>query len=187
MGVYINNLQLLPGKRYTFAGIPINTIRFNNSLVYEYDNSPPSLTITSPTSGSDVTKKSGYIISGDVSDSASGIRSVTINGNSVSVSGGHFDISAPADSTMEIVATDNAGNSSSKTITRAAGRQYSTWIYGETSPGDGDVTVGKNARCSVCGKTYNWRVWRNNGDYQSGDTPPTYCPNGHYKYKITIS
>ena len=101
--------------------------------VYLYDETPPTLTVVNPASANSdaptVATAGAYTVSGTVSDTESGLASLTVNGNDVTVSGNTWSyditISTAVKSTITVVATDNAGNSS--TITRyVAGRQVST-------------------------------------------------------------
>lgn len=87
-----------------------------------YDTVAPSLTVTSPKNGT-ITKEDQILVSGTASDSQSGIKSVTINGNAVTLSDGEFSayISLEKGSnTITIVATDMANRTTTvvRTVTR---------------------------------------------------------------------
>ncbi len=84
------------------------------------DDAPPSLTINSPEDGAEVTEDT-VTVSGTVTDKESGVASLTINGNPVDVSkDGSFSYTVTlteGTNTITIVATDKAGNKTTKTIT----------------------------------------------------------------------
>ena len=105
----------------------------NYTQIYQYDSTPPTLTVTAPASATSsaptIAVAGTYTVSGTVSDTESGVASVKVNGNNATISGTNWSysltISTAVTSTITVVATDNAGNSS--TITRyVAGRQSST-------------------------------------------------------------
>ena len=79
-----------------------------------YDSAAPSLALSAPIAES-YTSATTTTVSGTVSD-ASGIRSVTVAGTAVSITNGAFSrsvsLSANAWNTLTVVATDNAGRTS---------------------------------------------------------------------------
>lgn len=87
-----------------------------------YDSAVPSLTVSAPSSASSgaptYSVGTSYTVSGTVSD-ASGIKSVTVNGSVASISGSSFSKALTLSiglNTITIVATDNAGRTT--TVTR---------------------------------------------------------------------
>ena len=86
-----------------------------------YDSAVPSLSVSAPsgTSSGSPTYSVGtsYTVSGTVSD-ASGIKSVTVNGSAASISGSSFSKALTLSvglNTITIVATDNAGRTTTAT------------------------------------------------------------------------
>lgn len=77
------------------------------------DSVSPVITLTAPVPGT-IVDTPAYTVTGTVSDSGSGIQSVTVNGAAASVSGGNFRLAVQLqEGTNAIIAfaTDNAGNS----------------------------------------------------------------------------
>ena len=83
------------------------------------DTTPPTITITSPVDFETVNEDT-VTVSGKVTDDKSGVASVTVNGNTVTINDdGSFSVSVSltkGDNTIKIVATDKAGNKATKTI-----------------------------------------------------------------------
>lgn len=76
------------------------------------DKSAPSLSVTSPANNTN-TASSTVVVTGTVSDSASGISSVKVNNTNALVSGGSFSITISLTvglNTISVVATDNVGH-----------------------------------------------------------------------------
>lgn len=91
-----------------------NTASITRYLMY--DTVAPSISITS---SSAQTLSSAYTITGTVSDSGSGIKTVTINGVEVILNNGNFSKNytlSLGNNTFTVVATDKAGLSSSASI-----------------------------------------------------------------------
>ncbi len=90
------------------------------ALIVTVDTTPPVVKITAPANFETVNEGS-ITVSGTATDSSSGIDTVTVNGNAVTVaSDGSFSTSVSlteGDNTITIVATDKAGNKTTKTIT----------------------------------------------------------------------
>lgn len=87
------------------------------SVAVKVDRTPPTVTIVSPATGSNAFS-SQATISGTVSDSLSGVSSVTCNGLAAQLNISVFNCSATLGSganTISVVATDAAGNSASAT------------------------------------------------------------------------
>ena len=85
------------------------------------DVTGPSLTVSTLANGS-VTNNATLNVTGTVSDSESGVKNVTVNGNPATVTGGNFTIAitlVDGANTVTTIATDNANNSTtdSRTIT----------------------------------------------------------------------
>jgi hypothetical protein len=91
--------------------------RANNSttsaaILVKVDKTLPSLSITSPTSGS-VVSTDTVIVTGNVSDTPSGVAGVTLNGTPATVTGNTYSGSAAlscGNNTIAAVASDNAAN-----------------------------------------------------------------------------
>ncbi len=85
-----------------------------SKMVWQYDITKPTLTINQSTSSRYYTRNNSFTISGSASDTESGIKSVTVDGTVVSTSSGSWSRTVTlswGDQTHTIVATDNAGNS----------------------------------------------------------------------------
>jgi len=84
------------------------------------DTTPPTLSITSPENYTTVNEDT-VSVSGTVTDNESGMDTVTVNGNNVSIStDGSFNTAVTlteGTNTITVIATDKAGNKVSKTIT----------------------------------------------------------------------
>ncbi len=97
-----------------FAGATATT-----SVVLNVDTTPPMLSITSPTSGSNFT--TGQVtVQGLVSDALSGVKSVNCGSVSAVVAGGAFSCNVAllaGSNTIGITATDVAGNSVTSNLT----------------------------------------------------------------------
>lgn len=115
--IKLNNTELLVGRKQYINNNEIRRIMFNGVEVWQYDNVAPTITVTSSL---DNRVNASYTLTGTVTDSASGVDSVKINGENVTLVGNTFSkaytLSAGVN-TFTIVATDIAGNSNSKTVT----------------------------------------------------------------------
>ncbi len=122
-----NDTQVEIGKKYYYAvkafdsSNPPNYSAPSNEAEAEIaDNNPPVITIVSPQNGA-VVHTQYLTIKGGVSDEGSGIKEVFINGNITVLSKeGYFETSVSlkvGTNTITIVATDKAGNKTTKTIT----------------------------------------------------------------------
>ncbi len=116
------NLTLSANTRTTVTIVATDTLGNTSTqtrYVY-YDSANPSLSVTAPTgtssssptyyqSDSTIT----YTVKGTVSDSGSGIKSVTVNGKAATVSGTSFSLNVSLATnkvhTITVVATDKAG------------------------------------------------------------------------------
>ncbi|HKT70867.1 MAG TPA: Ig-like domain-containing protein, partial [Terriglobales bacterium] len=79
------------------------------------DSVPPAVSISSPANGATVSSSS-LAVSGSVSDTSSGIASVLCNGAAATFGGGAFSCNVTLNqgsNTVQVVATDAAGNSAS--------------------------------------------------------------------------
>jgi hypothetical protein len=98
------------GTAYDNAGNSSQT-----SIFVSLDSVPPVLSISSPNNGSTVSSSS-LTVSGSVSDASSGVASVLCNNAAATFGGGSFSCSLNLNSgsnTVQVVATDAAGNSTS--------------------------------------------------------------------------
>jgi len=91
------------------------------SATFVIDNSGPTLTLSSLADGS-VTNNATLNITGTVSDSESGAKSVTVNGTPATITAGSFSIAitlAGGANSITITATDNSDNTTSisRTVT----------------------------------------------------------------------
>jgi len=78
----------------------------------QWDATAPSISISSPSNNAN-TDNGTVSVSGSVSDTASGVQSVTINGVTATLSGANYSASVPVSNglnTLTATATDNAGN-----------------------------------------------------------------------------
>lgn len=189
MAIRINNKELLVGIQHMIAGHEIKKIFVNGTQVWQYDNTPPTLALTSPYTGEIISANARtFSIRGSVSDAASGINKVTVNGTQVTITNGVFTYTAAnSGGNYTIKAYDNAGNVRTKTV-RIYRQNYNDVDSGSNTPSPGDTTYEEWSRCNVCGKYETERKWRSNGEHQSGGTVFRQCPNGpHYKYTISIT
>ena len=89
-------------------------------VTVKLDKTNPSVAITSPVGGS-TTIASSVTVSGTDSDSTSGIASVKVNGSGATLGSGTFSKSGVAlacgSNTITVLATDNAGRTSTDSIT----------------------------------------------------------------------
>jgi hypothetical protein len=82
------------------------------------DSVPPAISISSPANGSTVSSSS-LAVSGSVSDGSSGVAAVLCNGAAATFGGGAFSCNVTlnqGDNTVQVMATDAAGNSSSANV-----------------------------------------------------------------------
>lgn len=117
-----------------------------------YDNAVPSLAVAAPTGTSSSSptyvqsdSAYSYTVSGTVSD-ASGIKSVTVNGQSATISGNNWSktlsLATNTTHTITIVATDNAGRTTTVNRylcvePRASATYSSLWQENQKGSGDG--------------------------------------------------
>jgi hypothetical protein len=119
------------------------------------DTTPPSVAITSPADNSS-TASASVNVSGTASD-ASGIQSVTVNGNAASISGGNWSYSglslACGPNTITAVATDASSNhntnSASITVTRTCNTPPHVSLTGVSDGASYEFGSVPNAVCSV--------------------------------------
>ena len=101
-------------------GVHIESEPSQEIKVSTKDTTPPVITISSPEDGSE-TSNDSVNISGVITDDLSGVASVTLNGNSLTLnSDGSFSTTVSlteGTNTITITATDKAGNKATKTIT----------------------------------------------------------------------
>lgn len=112
MAIKINNTTISSGNKVNYNGVQKTKVNYNGNEVYVYDSTGPIITVTSD---SGYISSSTYTLEGTVTDLYSGIKSLKIDGVSVSISsGGAFSKTFTIDGqkTFTIVAVDNAGNSS---------------------------------------------------------------------------
>jgi len=89
------------------------------SVTVKLDKTPPNLVITSPTDGSQVFA-TPIAVSGTVADSLSGLATLTCNGAPATVNGTAFSCSVPlvpGPNSIIALATDVAGNTSTRSVT----------------------------------------------------------------------
>lgn len=117
MAISLNGVTLPVGVKQYVGNNQIKDIVFNGVNVWHYDDTPPHITITSSTADR---VNASYTLTGTVTDSESGVASVKINNVAVALNGNVFSKDyalGVGANTFAIVATDNAGNSSSVTVT----------------------------------------------------------------------
>lgn len=104
------------------------------------DTVPPILTVNSPTGG-EITTSPAFTLSGTASDATSGISSVTVNGESLELTGGAFSKAVTlleGTNQFVFVATDNAGLQT--TVTRTVMLDTVNPALSVTSPPDDLMT-----------------------------------------------
>ncbi|WP_090394727.1 hypothetical protein [Pseudobutyrivibrio sp. C4] len=117
MSLAINGTTITPGDRPTFNDVPLTQINVNGTEVWKYDSIPPAINITS---GSIKTSGSTYTITGTVTDPDSGVAAIKVNNVSIPFSGNSFSYNVGlnyGNNTITVTATDNAGNSSTASVT----------------------------------------------------------------------
>jgi Glucodextranase, domain B/Beta-propeller repeat len=107
------------GENQTFSGTTFDTAgnSATASLTVNLDTTSPYVNITSPTSGTFVAS-SPLNTTGTVTDSLSGIASVTCNGVSATIAVSAYSCRVPligGSNTIQVTATDRAGNTSTAT------------------------------------------------------------------------
>jgi hypothetical protein len=105
--------QVIPGAATDVAGNSASA-----SATINLDKTPPTISITSPTSGATLTASS-VSVTGNVSDSLSGVSSVTCNGTAATIQSGIFTCSvnlAFGSNTITAQAIDLAGNLASASV-----------------------------------------------------------------------
>src|SRR5438876_7345720 len=106
--------QVIPGTATDVAGNAVSA-----SVTVNLDKTPPVLSITSPANGA-IVSTAAISVTGSVSDSLSGVSTVTCNGMSASVQGASFSCPmtlASGANTIRVQAFDAAGNSSTQSET----------------------------------------------------------------------
>lgn len=115
-------------------------------MVWQYDITAPALSVTTPSSTSSgsptFTTGSVYTVQGTISDTESGVASVTVNGVKATISGNNWSynlsLSSGTTTTVTIVATDNAGNK--VTVTRYVRYYVLKSVTGQNSSTSGGTT-----------------------------------------------
>lgn len=117
MPITFNGVSLPVGAKQYWGSTEIRDIVFNGVNVWHYDSAGPVITFTS---SSATTTTRAYTLKGRVIDADSGISSVKINGTSVGLdANGYFSANynlSEGSNTFTLVAVDNAGNSSSNSL-----------------------------------------------------------------------
>ncbi len=114
----------------------------STSITVNLDLTPPSLSITSPSNGSSV--NTPYVtVTGSVSDSLSGVGTVSCNGVPATIASGGFSctvqLSLPSN-TITVTANDLAGNSTSSSVSVNISMATATSI--QVTPNPVTVVVG---------------------------------------------
>lgn len=161
----------------------------NTSYAYVrtyYDNVAPTISVTSSTA---VRNNASYTLTGTITDSASGVVSVTINGSSVSLSGSTFSKNytlGEGITSFTINATDKCGNTSSKTvsITYVNTSTAATVIYAQARHGYeggwGNISLGSDGWYSA---TYS----DSSGPTTYGSTARTWAQmQVAYRHKVGV-
>lgn len=92
-----------------------NTASASVSVVL--DTTPPALSITTPSAGM-MTNQPAMTVTGTVTDAGSGVASVTVNGQTATITGDAYTFPVTLTegvNTFTVVATDNVGNQSTQT------------------------------------------------------------------------
>lgn len=170
----------------------------NWAMVYQYDNTAPTINSSAEVKGSRGAWNDGanYItitIRGVVTDSESGVQSLTINGAAVGVqSNGSFEYSFTIPRANQykipIIARDNVGNPSTKylvcTLVTPSSDTIKRGTDGDTYP---NQTCTSWTQCTICGAKGSYRHWRDGyGGWDLGETDHRFntCPNDHYTYSL---
>lgn len=194
MGLYINGNPLAKGVQHFLDSIQIKQIYYRHgrnsafTLYYQYDSVAPTLELTSPSAGTVISaNKRTFTITGTVSDTESGIASVTINDVAQTLEGDSFTFTTGNDTQDYVIkVTDNAGNVLTKTIKIVRENYNSVYKWRSNQ----DTTYWEYCRCNVCGEGGSANKWIANGQnvYDHPNTLFSTCPNyPHHKYTITIS
>ncbi|MCX9025521.1 MAG: hypothetical protein OIN85_05430, partial [Candidatus Methanoperedens sp.] len=116
------------------SNLNINTTTLTVTRIIPSDNEPPVLIVTMPDEGLVIQSSNNITeVQGTASD-ATGLDSITVNGNSASIDDGSFSASVsliPGQNLIRIIATDNSTNHNSRTITRNV-----TYIVPISGPGN---------------------------------------------------
>lgn len=107
-----------------------------SKLVWQYDITAPTLIINQSTSAINYNNTGSYTISGSVTDTESGVKSITVDGVIITISSGNWSkvISlSKGKQVHSIIATDNAGNSSSAQVTTYYDSTAPTLTYSPTA------------------------------------------------------
>jgi hypothetical protein len=106
--------QNVPGTVTDAAGDSAQT-----SATVNLDETPPNLTVSSPSNGATIALAAGAIgVNGTASDNVSGLAGVTCNGTAATISVSSFVCNVsltPGSNSIAVVATDVAGNTTSVT------------------------------------------------------------------------
>ena len=135
-----SNLTVTINGSYTNNGITKTADR-TVTILEKPDTTAPTLLLSILTDGS-VTKNATLIINGIVTDNESGVQSVAVNGQLVTIDeGGNFTTYMtllPDNNTIMVIATDNADNQ--KTETRTVALDTTPPTVSLTTPIDGSYT-----------------------------------------------
>ena len=177
MPLYFNGTNLPSGSKQYWNGTALTKIYFNDVEVWNYDNTPPVITITSSL---DDTVNLDYTLTGTVIDTDSGVASLKFNNYEIQFDqSGNFSVDivlSNGTNTFTLVATDNAGNVSQPL-------EVSIKAYNDKDNPDAQWTkVGwkpaqaDNTTCyyvvSVDGTEYNICKWRRNVVSDHGRATP---------------
>lgn len=132
-------------------------VKKNNTtkMVWQYDITAPSLIIDQSTSSRYYQNSNSFTISGSVSDTESGIKSVTVDGDVVSTNNGSWSKTitlSQGNQTHTIIATDNADNSTTAYVyTHYETKAPSISISSSTSASSSSPTFAFGSSYTVTG------------------------------------
>jgi RHS repeat-associated protein len=136
--------QIIPGTATDVAGNSASA-----SATVNLDETPPTLSVTSPTNGATFTS-SALNVTGSVSDALSGVSTVTCNGIAATISTGSFSCAltlTTGANTITVQATDVAGNTTTQT-------EGVTFVTGPSITSFGPASAPIGSQVTVAGTNF---------------------------------
>jgi hypothetical protein len=142
------------------------------------DKTPPVLTITSPADGS-TSSISTISVTGNASDALSGIATANCKGVAALFQGSSFNCSVtlnPGPTTITVIATDAAGNSTSSSVSVSYGSVIGTPDLIKVDPNAG-VQGQQNLSVALTGDFTHWLQGTSRADFGAGITVASVAVN----------
>lgn len=187
MSITLNGVELPVGEKQYIGATEVKDIVINGVNVWHYDSVPPTITVTSK--GGYVTVTGvfrRYTLSGVVTDSDSGIASLTVDGDSVTVNNdGTFSYGyiPSGEHTFTITATDNAGNSN--TVTHYI--NYDNSAHEATLNSSLITTLGYSSTSSATYSHNGWNSGTQVGDFYCSHRRREQCDGGGLDISATAN